>query len=58
MRFMFTDHEEVYSAGELYYAPPDHTPVFEAGCEYVEFTHTDELNKTMEFVELNMNDKS
>ncbi len=54
MRFKFADYEEVYGTGELYYAPPGHTPVLEAGCEYVEFSPSDELSKTMEVVERNM----
>ena len=48
MRFKFADHEEVYSAGELYYAPPGHTTLLEAGCEYIEFSPTEEYDKTME----------
>jgi hypothetical protein len=54
MRFKFADHEEVYSAGDVYYAPPGHTPVLEAGCEYIEFSPIDAYNKTMEVVERNM----
>ena len=54
VRYKFADHEEVYSAGEVYYAAPGHTPVLEAGCEYIEFSPTDLLNKTMEVVERNM----
>jgi hypothetical protein len=54
LRYRFADHEEIYSAGELYYAAPGHTPFLEAGCEYIEFSPTDELSKTMEVVERNM----
>lgn len=55
MRFKFADHEEVYSAGELYYAAPGHTTFLEAGCEYIEFSPTEEYDKTMEVAERNMN---
>jgi hypothetical protein len=54
VRFRYADHEEVYSAGEVYYAPPGHLPVLEAGAEYVEFSPTDEYQKTMAVVERNM----
>ena len=54
LRYRYADHEEVYTAGEIYYAPPGHLPVLEGGTEYVEFSHSDELAKTMEVVERNM----
>jgi hypothetical protein len=54
LRFRFKDHEEVYKAGDAYYAPPGHTPVLEAGLEYVEFSQAKELAETMEVVERNM----
>jgi hypothetical protein len=54
LRYRFKDHEEIYEAGDAYYAPPGHTPVLEAGVEYVEFSPTKELAKTMEVVERNM----
>lgn len=50
LRYRYADREEVFNAGELYYAPPGHTPVLEAGTEYVEFSPTAELAKTMEVV--------
>lgn len=53
MRYRYKDHEEVFNAGDAYYAAPGHTPVFEAGLEYVEFSPTDELMKTMKVVERN-----
>jgi hypothetical protein len=54
MGYKFADHVETYSAGEVYYAPPGHTPFMEEGCEYIEFSPTDEYAKTMEVVERNM----
>ena len=54
MRYKYADHEEVFRAGDVYYAPPGHTPVLEAGCEYVEFSPTNEYNHTMEVVSRNM----
>jgi hypothetical protein len=46
--------EDVITAGEAYYAPPGHTPLFFAGTEIVEFSPTPELNETMEIVVKNM----
>ena len=54
LRYRYADHEEVYKAGDAYHAPAGHIPVVEAGCEYVEFSPTDPLHKTMEVVEKNM----
>jgi len=54
LRFRFKDREEVYEAGDAYYAPPGHTAIPEPGVEYVEISSTKELAKTMEVVERNM----
>jgi hypothetical protein len=54
LRYKYADHEEVYNAGDAYYAPPGHTPVLEPGLEYVEFSPAKELAKTMKVVERNM----
>jgi hypothetical protein len=48
LTFRFADRDEVYGAGEVYYAEPGHSPVMHADTEYVEFSPTDALNKTME----------
>jgi hypothetical protein len=53
--FTFADgHKETYETGDAYYAPPGHTPRLFAGSEVVEFSSTEELAKTMEVVEKNM----
>ncbi len=54
LRFPFKDHEEVFEAGDIYYVPPGHFWVVEAGTEYVEFSPTEELRKVMEVVEQNI----
>jgi Cupin domain len=55
VKYTSTDgHEETYEAGDAYYAPPGHTPSIYAGSEVVEFSPTDDLAKTMEVVEKNM----
>ena len=44
--FRYADRDEVYEAGDAYYAPPGHIPVVTAGTELVEFSPTDEYAKT------------
>jgi hypothetical protein len=52
--FQYADREEVYEAGDAYYAPPGHIPVIAAGTEIVEFSRTEEYVRTMEAVERNL----
>jgi hypothetical protein len=46
--------EEIFETGDAYYVPPGHTPSIYDGTQVVEFSPTDELAKTMEVVEKNM----
>ena len=41
------DRDEVYEAGDAYYAPPGHIPVVTAGTEVVEFSPTEAYRQTM-----------
>jgi hypothetical protein len=52
--YRFGDREETYEAGDAYYVPPGHTPLLYAGAEVVEFSPTDELQRTIEVVTRNM----
>jgi hypothetical protein len=52
--FKSSDGEETFETGDAYYVPPGHTPMLYAGTEVVEFSPTDELNRTMEVVTKNM----
>jgi hypothetical protein len=52
--FKFADGDETYEAGDAYYAPPGHTPVLYAGAEIVEFSATEELQRTIDVVSKNM----
>ena len=52
--FRFADREETYQAGDAYYVPPGHTPVYYAGAEIVEFSPTDELAETIGVVMQNL----
>ena len=51
----YTDgSEDVVEAGEAYYAPPGHLPLFQAGTRLIEFSSSDELDKTMAKVMVNV----
>jgi hypothetical protein len=52
--FKYADREEVYEAGDAYYAPPGHVPVVEAGTEGVEFSTAAEYHQTLEVLERNL----
>jgi hypothetical protein len=52
--FKYADHEEVYEAGDAYYAPPGHIPVVEAGTEGVEFSTAAEYAQTLEVLSRNL----
>ncbi len=54
LRYKYADHEEVYNAGDAYYAPPGHTPVLGANTEYVEFSPAEPYHQTAEVIERNM----
>jgi hypothetical protein len=55
MTFRFADRDEVYEAGEAYYAPPGHAPVrHEPGTEIVQFSPADEMRKTQAVMMTNM----
>lgn len=46
--------EDVIEAGEAYYAPPDHLPVFTAGTEVIEFSPTADLQRTIDVIVRNL----
>jgi hypothetical protein len=50
VRFKYHDRDATFEAGDAYYTPPGHTPVLYAGTEIVEFSPTDELQRTVEVV--------
>jgi hypothetical protein len=52
--YHYADGDDVITAGEAYFAPPGHRPEIFAGTEVVEFSPTDELQKTIEVVTKNM----
>ena len=52
--FTYADREEVYEAGDAYYAEPGHTPAVTAGTEVIEFSPTEAYGQTMEVVGRNL----
>jgi hypothetical protein len=55
MTFRFGDREEVFDAGDAFYAPPGHIPVHnEPGTEIVQFSPAEELRQTTEVIMKNM----
>jgi len=54
LTFRFADRDEVYEAGDAYYAPPGHIPVVTADTEVVEFSPAEEYRRTLEVVGRNM----
>ena len=52
--FHFADHDEVFEAGDAFYVPAGHSPVVEAGTEYVQFSPAAELKQTSETIMKNM----
>jgi len=47
LTFRFPDRDEVYGAGEAFYAPPGHIPVrHQPGTEIVMFSPADQLRET------------
>ena len=55
MTFRYADAEEVFEAGDAFYAPPGHVPVkHEPGTEAVMFSPAEELRKTEAVMMKNM----
>jgi hypothetical protein len=48
--FRYADHEETFTAGQAYCAPPGHTPVVFADSEIVGFSPSDALAETFSVV--------
>lgn len=54
LTFRYGDRDEVYEAGDAYYAPPGHIPIVSAGTEMIEFSPTEDYGRTMEVVGRNL----
>jgi quercetin dioxygenase-like cupin family protein len=53
LTFRYEGRDEVYEAGDAYYAPPGHIPVVSADTEIVEFSPTEEYSRTQEVLARN-----
>ena len=49
----YSDHEEVYQAGDAFYMTPGHVPAAEAGSEFIQFSPKQELDETMAAIKAN-----
>ncbi len=54
IKYVFSDREEIFQSGDIYYAPPGHYPILQEDSEVVEFSPKDLLQKTIEVAERNM----
>jgi hypothetical protein len=55
VQFRFADHEEMFEAGDAFYLPPGHVPFsHEPGTEIVQWSPSEELNRTDEAIMRNM----
>jgi hypothetical protein len=54
LHFTFADHEEVYHAGDVYYAAPGHAPVMGADTEYVQLSPTEPFEQVTEAIMHNL----
>jgi hypothetical protein len=54
LTFRWSDHDETYVAGDAYYAPPGHLPLFTAGATIVEFSPAADLDATMAVIQQNL----
>ena len=52
--FRWADRQETYVAGDAYYAPAGHLPLVTAGTSVVEFSPSEDLDKTMAVVQGNL----
>ena len=51
MRIRYADREETVTAGQAFYAPSGHIPVFDEDCEMLEFSPTVEMQKAAAVIE-------
>src|SRR3954447_328929 len=54
LTYKFSDHDEVFEAGDAFYLPPGHIPLAEAGSELVQFSPTEPLQAVEEAMRANM----
>ncbi|MEV0977270.1 hypothetical protein [Streptomyces sp. NPDC049915] len=51
LTFHYADHDEVYLAGDAFYAPAGHVPVHtQPGTEYLQISPSEEMSRTSETI--------
>ncbi len=53
-RVIYKDHEEVFTAGDVFYAEPMHRTKIEAGTEFVMFSREEPVNNAAEAFKRNL----
>jgi hypothetical protein len=54
LTYRFSDHDEVFEAGDAFYLPPGHIPFAESGSELVQFSPSEPLKAVDEAMMANM----
>jgi hypothetical protein len=54
MSVRYADHEEVVSAGDVFYMAPGHVPTYDPGTRMIQFSPSDELAAVDEAIQRNM----
>jgi hypothetical protein len=54
MTLRYSDHDETFEAGDVYYSPPGHLPFCSAGTELITFSPTDQINTVNAVIARNM----
>ncbi len=50
MLVRYADHEEVVGAGDVFYMPPNHVPVYEPGTRLILFSPSEEMKQVDETI--------
>ena len=50
MLVRYADHEEVVGAGDVFYMPPNHVPVYQPGTRLILFSPTEEMKPVNEAI--------
>ncbi len=51
--YSFADHKETFEAGDAFYVPEGHTPIVEAGTEFLQFSPSHELQSVSDVMTKN-----
>lgn len=57
VRAIYTNHQEVFNEGDIFYVEPDHTMIFGTGTECLMFSADTQLRKAVEHIERASNEQ-